>query len=103
MFHLLPSWIRGIVEVSKRYLMQVAVHNLGIILRKLLGVGTPRGWGSAAQALRSLFGALWTIVAWVWTSVVVARCCFALREANEHGVVGFARLGLRITPSSTGC
>ena len=27
------SWIRGMVEVSKRYLMQVAAHNLGVILR----------------------------------------------------------------------
>lgn len=39
------SWIRGIVEVGKRYQMQVAAHNLEVILRKLFGVGTPRGWG----------------------------------------------------------
>jgi hypothetical protein len=31
------------VEVGKRYLMQVAAHNLGVILRKLFGVGTSRG------------------------------------------------------------
>jgi transposase len=96
------SWIRGIIEVSKRYLMQVAAHNLGIILRKLLGVGTPRGWGSAAEALRKLFGALWVLLASIRTSVVVARRRFALREADEYGAVGFAPLGLRITPSSTG-
>lgn len=36
------SWIRGIVEVSKRYLIQVAGHNLGIVMRKLFGIGTPR-------------------------------------------------------------
>jgi transposase len=36
------SWIRGILEVSKRYLIQVAGHNLGILMRKLFGVGTPR-------------------------------------------------------------
>lgn len=36
------SWLRGLVEVSKRYLMQVAAHNLGVILRQLFGVGTPR-------------------------------------------------------------
>jgi len=35
-------WIRGIVEVSKRYLIQVAAHNLGILMRKLFGIGTPR-------------------------------------------------------------
>lgn len=36
------SWIRGLLEVSKRYLIQVAGHNLGIIMRKLFGIGTPR-------------------------------------------------------------
>jgi transposase len=36
------SWIRGILEVSKRYLIQVAGHNLGILMRKLFGIGTPR-------------------------------------------------------------
>jgi transposase len=36
------SWIRGLAEVSKRYLMQVAGHNLGIVMRKLFGRGTPR-------------------------------------------------------------
>ena len=36
------SWIRGMVEVSKRYLIQVAAHNLGILMRKLFGIGTPR-------------------------------------------------------------
>ena len=30
-------------NVSKRYLMQVAAHNLGIVMRKVFGVGTPRG------------------------------------------------------------
>ena len=35
-------WIRGIVEVSKRNLIQVAAHNLGILMRKLIGIGTPR-------------------------------------------------------------
>lgn len=37
------TWIRGLVEVSKRYLTQVAGRNLGLIMRKLFGIGTPRG------------------------------------------------------------
>ena len=36
------SWIRGLMEVTKRYLIQVAAHNLGILMRKLFGMGTPR-------------------------------------------------------------
>mgnify|MGYP001051674043 CR=1 FL=1 len=35
-------WLRGIEKVNKRYKMVVAARNLGLIMRKLLGVGTPR-------------------------------------------------------------
>ncbi|MGE0142774.1 MAG: transposase [Planctomycetota bacterium] len=52
------SWIRGINEVSKRYLMQVATHNRGVTLRSLLGVGTPRGWAGLSEALRRALGKL---------------------------------------------
>jgi len=37
------SWLKGLVEVTKRYLIATAAHNLGRVLRKLLGVGKPRG------------------------------------------------------------
>jgi hypothetical protein len=36
-------WLRGLVKVAKRYLLQAAARNLGLILRKLFGMGTPRG------------------------------------------------------------
>ena len=36
------SWLCGLVDVGKRYLMYAAGHNLGVIMRKLFGVGTPR-------------------------------------------------------------
>jgi transposase len=36
------SWLRGLAKVSKRYLIQVAARNLGLILRQLFGIGTPR-------------------------------------------------------------
>ena len=44
------SWIRGIQEVTKRYLIQVAGHNLGILMRKLFGVGTPRSLQDSSSA-----------------------------------------------------
>ena len=37
------TWLRGLTKISKRYLIQVAAHNLGAIVRALFGVGTPRG------------------------------------------------------------
>jgi len=48
------SWIRGILEVTKRYLIQVAGHNLGIIMRKLFGIGTPRSLQGSSRAIWSL-------------------------------------------------
>jgi transposase len=37
------TWLRGLVDVTKRYLIATAAHNLGRVLWKLLGVGKPRG------------------------------------------------------------
>jgi transposase len=45
------TWLRGLENVSKRYVMQVAAHNLGLLMRKLVGVGKPRtlqGGGSSS-------------------------------------------------------
>ena len=57
------SWLRGLADVTKRYLMTVAAHNLGRVLRKLFGVGKPR----ALQGVSNLF-ACWRAVlqALVW-------------------------------------
>lgn len=43
--------LRGLIKVTKRYLLQVAARNLGVMMRKLFGVGTARSLqGSAALA-----------------------------------------------------
>ncbi len=49
------SWLRGLLKVGKRYLMQVVGHNLGIIMRWVFGKGTPR----SLQGLRA------AVVAWM--------------------------------------
>ena len=36
------TWVRGLVEVGKRYLIQAAARNVGLIMRALFGIGTPR-------------------------------------------------------------
>ena len=36
------SWLKKVVNVSKRYLLAAAAHNLGRIMRKLFGIGKPR-------------------------------------------------------------
>ena len=37
------SWLCGIKKVQKRYLIAAVARNLGLVLRKLFGIGTPRG------------------------------------------------------------
>ena len=36
------TWLRGRENVQKRYLIQVAAYNLGLVMRALLGAGTPK-------------------------------------------------------------
>jgi transposase len=47
------TWLRGRENVHKRYLVHVAGHNLGILMRLLIGAGTPRE--AVARGLAYLF------------------------------------------------
>ena len=62
--------LRGRSNVSKRYLLQAAAANLGLVMRTLFGRGTPRGWTERLSAaisaylrclphLKTLLVALW--------------------------------------------
>jgi transposase len=42
-------WLHGLLTISKRYLLQVAARNLGLIMRKLFGIGTPKGLQTGEQ------------------------------------------------------
>jgi transposase len=54
------SWLRGLVDVGKRYLMHAAGHNLGVVMRALFGIGTPRSLqGGGEFALAPVF-AVWS-------------------------------------------
>jgi transposase len=55
------SWLRGLVNVSKRYLMAAAAHNLGRLMRLLSGIGKPKslqGEGGLAALARLLMARL---------------------------------------------
>ena len=60
------SWIRGLGEVAKRYTAHVAALNLGVILRKLFGVGSPRGLAD----LRTAIFALYALLRLAWTRMI---------------------------------
>jgi transposase len=57
-------WLRGLAKVTKRYLTHVAARNLGLILRKLFGIGTARSLqGSGGLALfAQLIVAVWLVL-----------------------------------------
>src|SRR6188472_1545503 len=44
------AWLRGRQNLRKRYLVHVAGYNLGLIMRLLVGAGTPRGFLPALSA-----------------------------------------------------
>jgi hypothetical protein len=53
------SWLRGLENVRKRHLISVAAHNLGLVMRSLIGFSKPRafsaGVGLAVLCHRALF------------------------------------------------
>src|SRR5208283_2830050 len=63
------TWLRGQEKVSKRYLIQVATRNLGLMLRKLFGVGTAK----SLQGLAGLFWSLYFATETLWSCEWVRR------------------------------
>ena len=58
------TWLRGLVNVSKRYLIAVAAHNLGRMLRKLFGIGKPKVLqGAGGIAALMLLITTWLVLA----------------------------------------
>lgn len=45
------TWLRGLTKVTKRYQLQAAAHNLGLILRTLLGAAKPRAFATSFALL----------------------------------------------------
>jgi transposase len=69
------SWLRGLTNVTKRYLIAAAAHNLGRILWKLLGVGKPKtlqGQGGLAALVH---------FAIYWMPTALPRLCLVLRRS----------------------
>lgn len=60
-------WLRGMIKVAKRYLLQVAARNLSLMMRKLFGTGTPRGLQPEGDAssfvylIHALLATLWIV------------------------------------------
>ena len=58
--------VRGHANILKRLLIQTSAFNLGLLMRTLIGVGTPRGLQGRLAAVWALVVALWTRVVDLW-------------------------------------
>jgi transposase len=96
------SWLKKIINVGKRYLLQAAAHNLGVVLRKLLGAGKPREFA----ALWALCAAIWATLKRLWHRLDSSRrheIQSAVSAVNFYAPRGGASWPLKTWRSSTGC
>jgi len=61
--------LRGHANILKRLLVQTSGFNLGLLMRTLIGVGTPRGLQGRTAAVLALIAALWTRIVDLWRFV----------------------------------
>jgi len=101
--------LRGLVNLNKRFQITAAIYNLSQLMRKLLGVGTPKQWAVRAKALFRLFWRL-LVLGWSGTPECLAPAWekygrpVARRTADTVGVffrAWFAAHKYRLR--STGC
>jgi len=80
------SHLRGLVNVTKRYLIAAAAHNLGRILRCLTGIGKPRvlqGAGGVAALISRLMARLRSAESRWWDRL--QRSVLAVRGSERWG------------------
>jgi transposase len=78
------TWLRGLVDVGKRYVIAAAAHNLGRLLRRLTGTGKPKalqGDGGLAALANRLMTRLRTARNRLWARIAGARNWFRPRPA----------------------
>jgi transposase len=74
------TWVKGVAKLAKRYLIAVAAHNLGRILRKLFGIGKPKAL-QGAGGLAALAYLLVVALLWLWAGTKRRAC---------HATIGLA-------------
>jgi len=62
--------LRGRANVRKRYVIQVAAMNLGLVLRMMLGHGTPKGYAEARKGCLWLMATLGALVVAVMMRII---------------------------------
>ena len=55
-------------NIYKRLLVHMGGFNLGLVMRKLLGMGKPRRWQGLFSPIFVLVSALWRLLAAIWSA-----------------------------------
>jgi transposase len=91
--------LRGEENVRKRYLIQAAAYNLSLLMRQMLGAGTPREAVARREALLKLVR---TLIAWVTSGTDSLLSMLSARWL--HFLLAITRGGWTPEPgTSTGC
>jgi len=72
------TWLTGIDDVRKRYLISAAAHNLGVLMRQLFKMGTPRGLQQFRTDLEGIVSSLY--LAWLMILSRLTRSERSLRR-----------------------
>lgn len=88
------TWLLGKRKVAKRYLLQVAARNLGLIMRKLFRMGTPRGLQGCGDLFWSLYLAIRTYWSRLWAHRTMMTKVFLFRFGRMLGMAA-AKPGAR--------
>jgi len=79
------TWLRGHANIIKRYLVHVAAFNLGLVMRQMLGAGTPRRFAAlSGLALR----------AWAFARSLTASIVHLMAELRVIAATLFAESSL---------
>lgn len=81
--------LRGRENIAKRYLIHTAAFNLGLIMRKLIGFGTPKGWADARRGALLAAARLWEALWRLWR-VLRRHLPAALTRCENHAVLPHA-------------
>ncbi len=95
--------LRGHTNILKRLVIHTGGFNLGLLLRHLIGVGTPRG---LQGRLVATVGALLTLICVLWRSVTrhwPSHRLFSTRECVSIARCALAQIHATKTAFTTGC
>jgi transposase len=61
------TWLRGLEKINKRYLIQTAARNLGVLMRRLFGIGKPRVLQGGLRAVLAAQCTILTLLLAPWS------------------------------------